>query len=366
VAATYFFSLNHVITNIGSGGSNISEARWFMMKEFLATMKLAGWVTRGSSISGSAGSLYSSAPDGVDRWTGRTVTEAWDGSNGIWQVLEHGTSHAQVVLTFQLAGMTMALAYAKNKFETGGAWRNVAAVSTRPTDTVSTPVWEREVPTWGAPNTFGVAAFPGTNYYHFMARDDGANAYAIVDTPTATTLELNIFGFSKLVTTNTADTNPVITWAARGIDHMIQYSDETTGPIYSRDFDGTLRFRQIARIKNRTSPYDLFEGLLPLADPFNGKGRLGPLAVWATGANPKYFRGTIPDVARAMQAWNHRDPVNSLNYMTFGCFAFPWDGSTSLGGTARTAEFLAMDVEGGGVGGGGGAPKAFWTGMENP
>lgn len=364
----YIYSVNNANNFVGQ---SFEQFQLKIIKWFLSTLKSAGWFTRGSSISGSAGHIYSATPDGVDGWTGATDTQIFDGANVIWQVLEHPTTGAQICLTWGTATNTLGLIYAKNKFETAGAWRTSTAVGTRPTDVTSTLAVEREIPLNASPSlrqwNFGI------NYYHIIARDDGAAAFIYCDAPGSGVDDPAVMGFAMLRTTNMDDTNPVVTWSASGGTAYPSYYQGTVTPIESRDTSviGALHAQWFGVIKatgcfGEFAPgtADLFDSLLPLADIFDGKGRLGPLTVWSSNSTPAYFRGTIPDLQRAMTAWGNRDLINDKTFIKLGAYAFPWDGQTDMGGAARSASFLAFDVEQTAGGAGGEGVTAFWTAME--
>ncbi len=336
-----------------------SERSWKNWLIWIANLKTAGWTARGSSCTGSSGTAYSSTPDGVDRWVGKTSAEAAAVDNQpVWLVLEHATSLAQICFTF--AGGTVAQTFiiARNKFETGGAWRTSTGVNARPTDTASTAK-ERELSSVDAPNnvwgnTAGVRV-------HAMSRSDGEASWLVQDFAGAPDNGVPFAGFAKLKTANVADTNPYITLFTSTSD-VTAFVAANLGSCPMRVLlqTGSSEWIWIAAIKGYSTYLSTSVG----NNPFTGKGVLYPCPMFSIQTIPQYYRGTIPDLAQAPDGYVTRDGINNLTYMTFGGFAFPWDGSSSMGGTARFANFMAMDLEKQTASGG--SPAPFNTGIEVP
>ncbi len=350
MAYTYFVSANNLT---GTG----SERPWRNWLIWIASLKTAGWTVRGSSCTGTSGTAYSSTPDGVDRWVDKTSSEAVAVDNQpVWIVLEHATSLAQVCFTFATNSAGRKFIIAKNKFESGGAWRTSTGVNTRPTDT-SSIAKERELSSVDSPdnvwgNTVDVRV-------HAMSRSDGEASWLVQDFAGAPDNGVPFAGFAKLKTSNAADTNPYITLFTSTADVTTFVSANFPScPMRVLLQTGSSEWIWLAAIKGFGNYLSAVVG----TNPFTGKGVLYPCVTFSVQTNPQYYRGTIPDLAQAPAGYATRDGINSLTYMKFGGFAFPWDGVTSMGGSSRVANFMAMDLEQQDAGGG--SPAPFNAGVE--
>ncbi len=359
--AQYVFNL----VNSVSGALSSDEQRWQVVLGVIQTMKGAGWFTRGSSIYGTSGTTFSATPDSTDRWAGKTVLQAIGAGNfSAWHVLEHTAGHQACVSFGRGSPIVTTFTVAKNKFETAGAWRNAGSVTAnvRPADTTSSPALDREVAgTTITPTNFLVITAGLNTIWHCIARDDGQTVYCFTENPTAIDSVYNLWGLAKMSHPSSGNTNPWVILAGRGGDYNTWSSTITnvfirgvTPLVASQSYGMTQMYGGAGTVLMSSGAIS--------ADPFSGKFRIAPIGLWTDNAGANHTIFTLPDLCSVPIAWAHRDPINSLQYMKLGGFGFPWDGITSFGGTARVADFIAMDVEG--EVGSPGISSAFWLGQE--
>lgn len=294
--------------------------------QMLKQCTVAPWVTRGSSrIDRSNVATYSATPDGVDRWTGfdgptnLMLNDAFDflgfpdGSSVVWHVLENTVSGYQICI---MAGATntapaLALILSKNKFETAGTWRAGGTSATvRPTDTASSPAYNREIST--GRETGGVVVsftFPSAGVWsqRLCNRPDGRGFYYwVINGLTETTGNAYMMGTAPVtgtpLTLSYIQNNQIVLHSRQAdLDNqaMNQASPNTNwsgGPL-----NYSIKGMVNAVVKNfGIAQWDLvsgtFAGIVNGVDPEIGRRGLLPLLLYTESPSPGAVRLSLPDV----------------------------------------------------------------------
>lgn len=320
-------------------GGVLEDSSWNFMLALLAALKSAtggAYTTRGSSSAGSI-SAFSATPDGVDRWTGKTVAEVLTSTNYAWHILEAPTSGIQVLLAIRNNGDGfMYIGVAKNKFETAGAWRNAGSVgvTTSPRDETSVPEHERDVvPTSPASISTPRPTHTGAMArFHVWKRADGEGFMVVATEQTGAEDRFYLGGIFKLVDPRAGDTNPFIVICQQGGPGGCD-SDlyDVAGPGHADVFgriptDGIIRY-SFAQLYAGERIYDRAT-LGP--SPFSGKYQALPVVLFSRAvALTEHFRGTLTDVYRAHDSHATHDVVNAAAQIIFDDLMFPWDGTTT-------------------------------------
>lgn len=333
----------------------------------LKAMTVAPWVTRGSSRVNAAVATFSATPDGVDNWSTLTGTVAQfcgtGSSSSPWHILENPLTGWQVRIQVhpttapQTSGY-LEIAVAKNKFETGGAWRNAGSVTAAiaPADTTSSPTVDREQSS-GQDTGSTLPPFDSLNtrYRNVIGnRPDGKGFYSfsMAETPSLSAGNLQfctvigtapqvLHGDQAALTTNT---QAVFRFIGDALTNGCNIASPDTAPATTwrmkvRENDGSTK--NCAGLETCfTNGTVVFSGATAaVADSAYAKLPIGPLA-WFSN-NTFVLRGALPDVWIVPSSFNSLGSFNLLQYMKIGRFLWPWDGVTSLGGTARVGYFWA-------------------------
>lgn len=356
--ASYRFDVENIIPM----SADSTNHRWTIVQGVIALMKTAGWSTRGSSTTGTAGTAYSSTPDGVDRWVGQTYTQAVDaGNNFIWNILEHTAGHQVAILFGRGTPNYCHFVVAKNKFETGGAWRNGGSVSAtvRPEDITSSPAQDREVVQNDVPSNFLFLSSLLDTYWHAVVRDDGQAIYVVAENSAASESFYSLWGIWKLQDPSSGDSNPWIAASAKGLTSANLGDVVANNNITGRIPTAAQRLYAITRLK--IAGNDILGSGNIGNDPFTGNERVSPIGLW-TDVAPVHIRFTLPDLCYVPDSWGNRDQFNGRTYTAFGVIGLPWDEVTNTGGTQHDADFIAADIVS--TDGGTSSPSALNVGVE--
>jgi hypothetical protein len=331
-------------------GQSVQFRTWEYLANGVTFLQANGWFTRGSSIDGSAGTLYSSTPDGVDRWAGLTRAQAQGNSNLIWHVLEHSVSGCQLVIAFSGAGGGLLgfFAWAKNKFEDSGAWRNAGSVTAnvRPEDLTSSPASDREVDMDGSDTNFLLpqgGSQAGEYRFSYGTRVDGTGFYFLEfpdgsATP-GTSQHGSLMAVFPLLDPATGDTNPFLAFGMRsGVYAHIGFGDTPStnpGRVVGRTSGGRRKYCaytfSAAAAGTGGSIFSDFNSPLKAADPFSGRYRALVMPFWCD-TSPAHMRTTLGDFYAVSNSFAEKQTYLDLDggrYFRYGDFLLPWGGSAN-------------------------------------
>lgn len=355
---------------------------WSWAYETYTHLITLGWDVVGSSRynKGTASWEYSVVPDGMSHWLSNDAEEHMDNLLGEspWMVLEHSVSGYQICLHVRssITGK-LTIAFAKNKFETGGAWRNGGSEGTRPFDTSSSPTINQEIVSEDVNQVFSLATTQSMTW-HTASRNDGSGFYSWGWEIGGTANKRFFMGVFPQSVPHTGDQNGHIVFQMNsntineieGVDDPFGAPDNNQ-KFFDRDETGALRY--IAPIKFEASPYGVGDPVASVVDLYRNKHPLFPFAFWTNAGVVNRFRFSLPDVLVGGISYPgttqpYGNTFNSKTYVRLGVLALPWDSVTvpsADDGLIDVDAFQVMEptsnlIEGPNVL----DPKSFWRGIE--
>lgn len=322
-------------------GASTTVLRWNFVLAAVDGMladPVSPYICRGSSRNGSLGAAYSATPDGVNRWSGHTQTEIAGAGNPIWMTLESVKSGHQVCFLLGTASgpvSSIAVIFALNKFESGGAWRGGGTgTATRPTDVTSSPIAAREL------NTAALGFSPqsvSNEYFNLWVRKDGRGFYAGLfrDTTPSLTADGFLMGYFPLTEPFAADVNPYLSIVGNNNSFgnaTLPFAAGSNVSCVGRLADGTLQ-------EHRSMDLDTTTAWLDRLSPWQAAYPTYGIAWRAvTSKDVRYWMpdwyvssGTVP----ASSDFATRDGKTHFKFNPTGAGAFgligPWDGATARG-----------------------------------
>jgi hypothetical protein len=345
-----------------SGGNDLA---WFWCRDTVAYLKSLGYTTRGSSINGTSGNLFSATPDGVDHWAGLDATQARGASQNtaVWHVLENPTTGHQVCLNLTVTTSAVTVVFAQNKFENAGVWRGGGtSAAVRPADTTSSPAVSRECAT----GAIALTAPSGATVFRLsvLVRRDGKGFYSYYhpDSGAVAVNQSSAMGTFPMTQVKTGEVNQYMAFVVP--QSALALTNGGAGAVWQNTVSSNINYftgrSGGAGTAFRYLPMAISSGSSPAsagdilgntnsndADPDTAKLPMWSIGLWTDGSAPPgsadaHYRGAIPDVflVTVLSPVVSFCTFNSRKYLVIGAFAFPYGGSVTPRGTDQSGYII--------------------------